>query len=370
MEKSVKVAFVGGFLGSGKTTLLINVGKELVSTYGKRVAVITNDQGEVLVDTKTTKDAGFAATEVVHGCFCCRFPDFMDSVDEMVEATNPDLILAEPVGSCMDITATVIGPLQTYFQDKFTLAPFLVLVDASVILDISRDLNLTSPTEPEGYLISGQIHEAEVLGINKIDLVSHRKLGKITDLVREINRRARILEFSAKAGTGLDRVIDTILQEEHQPYSFPEVDYDVYTEAETELGWLNGSWIITSEQGFKPEELVEDLLMKIAEDVRERGGKVAHLKLHFAAEKCRGKASLVVPNRGVDFLELTGEPGLPERGYFTLNARAKINPRDLEKSVRGSLETISTGHSLQYKDWKAECFAPPPPRPYYRVPKG
>jgi len=113
MTESVKVALVGGFLGSGKTTLLIEVGKRLVSEHGKRVAIITNDQGEVLVDTKTAKDAGLAATEVVGGCFCCRFPNFIDSVDKMLKEAKPHIILAEPVGSCMDISATVIGPLWT-----------------------------------------------------------------------------------------------------------------------------------------------------------------------------------------------------------------------------------------------------------------
>ena len=63
----------------------------------------------------------------------------------MPKEANPDIILAEPVGSCMDISATVIGPVQTHYRDRFTLVPLLVLVDASVILDISRELNLSSP---------------------------------------------------------------------------------------------------------------------------------------------------------------------------------------------------------------------------------
>lgn len=369
-EEETKVAFIGGFLGSGKTTLIIKVGKKLVSEYGKRVAIITNDQGDVLVDTKTARDAGLAATEVVSGCFCCRFPNFMDSADKILKEANPDIILAEPVGSCMDISATVIGPLQTYYRDRFILAPFLVLVDASIILDLSRELNLSSPTEPAGYLISGQIHEAEVLGINKTDLTSQRELQEITDLVKRINSRARILKLSAKTGAGLDRIIELILQEEHQPYSFPRVDYDVYTEAEAELGWFNGSWTIIAEQGFKPRELIKDLLIKIAREVKKRRGKIAHLKLHFITEKGRGKASLVVPDLGVDFLELTRIPGVAKRGYFTFNARVKIDPKGLEKSIRKSLEAITSEYEAKYGNWEAQCFVPAPPRPYYRVPRG
>jgi len=370
MTKTVKVAFVGGFLGSGKTTLLIEVGKRLITKYSKRVAIITNDQGEVLVDTKTARDAGLVAKEVVRGCFCCRFPNFIEAVDNLLKEANPDIILSEPVGSCMDISATVIGPLKAYYRDRFTLAPLLVLVDASIILNISRELNLPSPTEPAGYLISGQIHEAEVLGINKIDLKSRRELEDVAALVKKINRRARILEFSAKTGTGLDRVIDLILQEEHQPYSFPKVDYDVYTEAETELGWFNGSWTIIAKQGFKPRELIKDLLTEIAGEVNQRGGKIVHLKLHFVTEKSRGKASLVVPNLGVDFLELTRTPEEAKRGYFTFNARVKMDPKGLEGSIRKSLEAVTSRYAAKCGNYEARCFAPAPPRPYYRVPWG
>ena len=246
----------------------------------------------------------------------------------------------------------------------------LVLVDASVILDISRELNLPSPTEPAGYLISGQIHEAEALGINKIDLKSHREVEEVTELVKKINSRARILKFSAKTGAGLDRVKDLILQDEHQPYSFPKVDYDVYTEAEAELGWFNGSWTIVTKRGFKPKELIKDLLTEIAKEVENKRGKIAHLKLHFVTEKGRGKASLVVPDLGVDFLELTRIPGAAERGYFTFNARVKIDPKGLEKSIRKSLEAVTSKYDAKYGNWEARCFAPPPPRPYYRVPMG
>lgn len=369
-EEEIKVAFVGGFLGSGKTTLLIEVGKKLVSEYGKRVAIITNDQGEVLVDTKTVRDTGLAATEVVRGCFCCKFLDLIESADKILKEANSDIILAEPVGSCMDISATVIGPLQMYYRDRFTLAPLLVLVDASGILGLSHEQNLSSPTKPAGYLISGQIHEAEVLGINKIDLISNRELGEVTDLVKKINSRARTLEFSAKTGAGLDRVIALILQEEHQPYSFPKVDYDVYAEAEAELGWFNGSWTILAKRGFEPRELIKDLLTEIAREVKKRRGKIAHLKLHFVTEKGRGKASLVVPDLGVDFLELIRIPGEARRGYFTLNARVKIDPKGLEESIRKSLEAVTSEYAAKYGNWEARCFAPAPPRPYYRVPRG
>ncbi len=60
MTEKVKLAFIGGFLGAGKTSLMIELGKRLTLS-GRRVALITNDQGEVLVDTKTIKVLDFLA---------------------------------------------------------------------------------------------------------------------------------------------------------------------------------------------------------------------------------------------------------------------------------------------------------------------
>ena len=62
------------------------------------------------------------------GCFCCRFSDLMDSA-ERLRAHEPDVILAEPVGSCIDISATVLQPIKRYYGDRYRLAPFTVLVD-------------------------------------------------------------------------------------------------------------------------------------------------------------------------------------------------------------------------------------------------
>ena len=60
-----KIAIIGGFLGAGKTTTIIELGKRL-SKLGKRIGIITNDQGEMLVDTKIVKDFGFSTREGQH----------------------------------------------------------------------------------------------------------------------------------------------------------------------------------------------------------------------------------------------------------------------------------------------------------------
>src|SRR6266542_2541376 len=121
------LVLVGGFLGSGKTTLLLNAGRHL-RDRGMRVALITNDQGGALVDTQMAAMLGFETEEVVGGCFCCRFSDLIGAAERLL-AHEPDVILAEPVGSCIDISATILHPVKQLYQERFRLAPFTVLVD-------------------------------------------------------------------------------------------------------------------------------------------------------------------------------------------------------------------------------------------------
>src|SRR5215472_5506559 len=94
------LVLVGGFLGAGKTTLLLEAAARL-RAYGRRVAMITNDQGGELVDTRLAEAMGTAVQEVVGGCFCCRFSDLVTAV-EALSVHDPEFILAEPVGSCID----------------------------------------------------------------------------------------------------------------------------------------------------------------------------------------------------------------------------------------------------------------------------
>ncbi len=361
----VKLAMIGGALGAGKTTTMLGLGKKLNRDFNKNVVIITNDQGEVLVDTRTIKEYGFAAAEVLRGCFCCKFSDFMNSAHELLAKANPDIILAEPVGSCIDIPATVCNPIQQYYKDEFTLAPLIVLVDALRILDFSSKSIPLSPKSPNEYLYQHQIQEGEILAINKTDLVTPEELESVKDYIKKLNDRAEILTFSAKIDDGLDNLLDPILNREYNPYSYPEIDYDTYATAEAELGWFNGSWDISGGQEFDAKKFVRDLLVKASENVGTLGGEVAHLKVHLTTDKGSVKASLVIQGGDADF---TGEiKGPVLKGSIIMNARVLLDPEDVTKCVREALEEVSANYGLNYDNWEKECFKPSYPKPLYQI---
>jgi G3E family GTPase len=135
--KAIRFVMVGGFLGAGKTTTLGRLAR-FYQARGQRVGIVTNDQAEGLVDTHNLRSQGLSVAEVAGACFCCRFNDLLARVDELRSAGRPDVILAEPVGSCTDLVATVVQPLKDLYGAQFNVAPYPVLFKPSHGLKILR----------------------------------------------------------------------------------------------------------------------------------------------------------------------------------------------------------------------------------------
>ena len=105
-----KLILVGGFLGSGKTTLLKKVAHRL-SHRGRCVGVIVNDQAPGLVDTAILSGCPCGVKEVAGSCFCCDYHAFEAACQSLIDE-GAEIILAEPVGSCTDLAATILQPLK------------------------------------------------------------------------------------------------------------------------------------------------------------------------------------------------------------------------------------------------------------------
>ena len=125
---SADYIMVGGFLGAGKTTAMLRLAEHLTAG-GRRVRLITNDQSHGLVDTSIVTARGYPVEEITGGCFCCRFTSLTDAADRLTRDARPDVFLAEPVGSCTDLKATVQYPLRRLYGDDYRVAPLSVLVD-------------------------------------------------------------------------------------------------------------------------------------------------------------------------------------------------------------------------------------------------
>ena len=191
-----RLILVGGFLGAGKTTLLAQAAQRL-SRQGQRVGLVANDQAADLVDTELLKETGSRVEEVAGGCFCCRFPDMITAMERLVREASADVLIGEPVGSCTDLSATVLQPLKKLHGHQFDVAPFSVLVDANQVRVLDRLRQ--AAREPRAarfpdnvlYIYQKQLEEADLIVLNKADLLSAGRVGGTQGVAgRAVSRHA------------------------------------------------------------------------------------------------------------------------------------------------------------------------------------
>jgi hypothetical protein len=338
------IVLVGGFLGAGKTTLLVRAAREMADD-GIRVALITNDQGGELVDTRFAESAGLRTGEVTGGCFCCRFSDLV-AVALQLRAFEPQVILAEPVGSCTDIIATTVRPLEQYYAGEFRVAPYTVLVDP-------RRADALRADPPVAYLFNKQIEEADLLCFTHSDLAP--------DLTRIAGRPLR--KLSGRTGEGVRAWLNEVLSGEVMPrHRVLDVDYAVYAEAEAALGWINWQADITLRKAAPPAAVLGPLFDSIDATLTESGVRICHLKGMAIAETGSLKASITANG---DEPRVDGPlDAAPVRSMrLLINLRAVGDPRMMADVVRECSEKIAGNVAVQH----AEAFRPLAPKPEFRL---
>lgn len=342
------IALVGGFLGAGKTTLLLEAAARLKKA-GQRVTLITNDQGGALVDTRLAGESGVDTEEIVGGCFCCRFSDLIASADRL-SAHNPDVIFAEPVGSCIDIAATVLHPIKRLLNDRYRLAPFTVLVDPD------RAAELLSPNaDPHlAYLFTNQLFEADLVCFSKAEL--HTGFPELPC--------GFALRLSAQTGQGVSAWLQEILAGTLVPGSrlLRDVDYQQYAKAEAALGWLNWHAHLELAEPLSPAQVVGPLIDELDQMLSSRGIQIAHLKVFDAAHSGYIKAS--VCRNGQEPVVHGALDASPDRLHdVLLNLRACAAPDLLEDVVRRATDRLPGEKTVVH----FESFRPAPPRPEHRI---
>jgi G3E family GTPase len=357
---------IGGFLGAGKTTSVAKLAQHLTAR-GLRVGLITNDQGSELVDTAMLRAR--ATEEIPGGCFCCRFNSLVDAAHRLTESTRPDVFIAEPVGSCTDLVATVTYPLRRLYGDSFAIAPLSVLVDP---VRASRVLGLEGGgqfSEKVLYIYRKQLEEADLLVINKRELLTPERLAQLTSGLQQAFPKAEILAVSARTGEGLAGWFDRIGASDQPGGDAMAVDYEVYAEGEALLGWFNATVQVSSPKGVDGNVLVRELAAAVQQRLNAAGAEVAHLKMTLSTDEGLDDLAVVNLVRNDFVPELSQElSDLMEGGQLIINLRAEAPPETLHRAVNDALVAVGKAHpEALLRVEHLEHFRPGKPRPTHRI---
>jgi G3E family GTPase len=359
----MKIHLVGGFLGSGKTTAIANSCK-ILSDNGITTSVITNDQGEYLVDSRFIKHSGISWSEVTGGCFCCNYNQLDTQINTLKNNNNPSAIFAEFVGSCTDLVATVLKPLIEYRGAQNEQVTFSSFVDSNLLL-----LHLEGGILPFNmetmYIWEKQIEEAEVLVINKTDLLLSVELEKLKRLTENMFPSKQILFQNSLDNESLRKWIDLInKQSENKEHKSIDIDYEIYGKGEANLAWLDEEIQIISTDNTSVE-IANNFINSITDDIVRKGFTIGHLKYFMVFNDKSLKIShTTVSNKSASESMIYEKAGLVD---LLVNARIQTSPDELRKILFDNLKQLKSNPGVQVNEKFLSYFQPGFPNPTHRM---
>lgn len=260
----MELIVISGFLGSGKTTLLLLLAKAFVAE-GRKVAIVENEVGQNGIDGDMLTAEGLDVREIYSGCVCCSLRiDLIHTLLELEREVKPDVVFLEPSG--------VAGPKQIKhclcgYGGTIEKQTFLVLADAKRLPAI-RDFSMP--------LIHDGLEIADLVALNKVDLVSDLQVQELETRIRAVNPAVDLLCISATTGLHVDCLIEKM---KARAFKKPEASPDEHAKVTLpEPAIFAASATIESpvaQAGQRVKEMLQSLCAQLK---AEKGVLIGHLK--------------------------------------------------------------------------------------------
>jgi G3E family GTPase len=327
---NLRVIIIGGFLGSGKTTTVLKISRQFTES-GKKVAIIVNEIGEIGLDGDILTSSDIVTEELTSGCICCTLRISMQyTLQTLEEEFNPDIVIIEPTG--IAFPAQIKEEIETMGLLELSFAPIITLVDPGRFGTEAKEI-------PK--FIETQIKEAEILCINKIDIMPAAVIRSTEEMLYELNPQAGILKFSAKLGDEQFEKLLLYLEASDSKNSLEEKKNSIELSEVSAYSALYSLILNDTLKNLRPETgslFIEESLRNIQDKLRKINPEfIGHVKLSLKTPEFTGKGS-VVSSRWEPQTELASDRKSEISELRVLSAVTKVPKDELVKIVDETLE--------------------------------
>lgn len=354
--EKIRFMVMSGFLGAGKTTTMIALGEHMNKTYGK-VGIIANDLGANLVDTNLTQTSGCTVEEIASGCICYQMDNTIDKIRRLMVRDGCIFVMSDIPGLGVGALDHTYHRLADDCSEWITLSPFTVLVDPErikLLLPDGEDINL--PEEIK-YLMQLQLEEADLIVLNKIDLMTDEEIERDIRFLEEACPDIPVMKISALTGEGIDELAEYLETHETLLKNFSVRDNEKFQEAEKTLTWYNRRLFFKQLEDRKIDcnAVIDDMIEEIRMGLIEKKRNVPHLKTFATAGAGDfNKCSLL----GVDYDIEQTQLFLRDHKKMSMiiNARAVCESRPFSRIVDDAVDFVCDKYNLDAQIFFTECF--------------
>ncbi|HNT76033.1 MAG TPA: GTP-binding protein [Anaerolineae bacterium] len=344
---------IGGFLGSGKTTAIINALRALLAE-GRRVGVITNDKGRYQVDTAFFGAAEVPTAEVPGGCFRCNYGDFQERIAQLQREARPEVLFAESVGSCVDLVGPVLLPLAALAKEDARVT-YTAFADIRLLRRHLAGLPLPF-SDNITYIFANQLQEANILVINKADLLPEEGPEVLTEARRRFPDKTLLLQ-SSLTSAGVAPWLAVLHTAPPLPPALA-LDYGPYIAGAAELAWFDEQLTFAPPPGAERLTVVR-LIAALLEGLQQTARPIAHLKFFIQDAGTGVKLSFTAMGEG-EWEKLIPQT-LRAPVSVLINARAAMAVENLRALVAQALRGALSDAGIAYQSTGATAFAPQVP---------
>ena len=347
-----KFAVFSGFLGSGKTTTMMALTRYFTVHHGK-AAMISNDLGEgvMLADDRLARLSGVNASQITDECICFCHDVLTDRLNAYFDS-GCDLVVSDIPGFGVGALEHVYHGLSKEYPDAFELGPFTVLIEPR-----NAALLRSGQGGDMAYILRAQLMEADLIVLNKCDLLDAAELEADKAWLAEHYPQARVITISAVTGDGLEELSQALMQG-RASMQHPDIDYDD-EDLQNAMDQLTEYYLEYVAQVCCNEvdgtEYLSDIAHMVQAELQAGGYEIPHMKLlAWEAEGDYGKVDLLGVDRPIEITRRFQRPCTDIA--VVLNANAACPAKELDEIILGAAKAASQMYQLEIKLFKKECF--------------